>query len=75
MVKNTPANAGVMDSIPGLGKFHMLQDKQACVPQLLNPCFRTHAPQQEKPPSEKPTHSQLESAHSSEDPAQPTINK
>ena len=34
VVKNLPANAGDMDSIPGLGRFHV---PQAHAPQLLKP--------------------------------------
>ena len=36
VVKNLPANAGEPGSIPDLERFHMLQDNQACEPQLLN---------------------------------------
>ena len=65
MVKNLPANAGDTGSIPGLGRFHMLQGYQAHVPTtnesdsepgarespLLKPvCPRAHTLQQEKPP-------------------------
>ena len=32
MVKNPPANAGDLDSIPGQGRFHMLQGSEAHVP-------------------------------------------
>ena len=35
MDENPPANAGDTGSIPGLGRFHMLQSNKACVPQLL----------------------------------------
>ena len=34
-VKNLPANAGDMGSIPGLARFHMAQGNQALAPQLL----------------------------------------
>ena len=37
MGKNPPAKAGDTSSIPGLGRLHMLQGSQACVPQLLSP--------------------------------------
>ena len=55
-VKNPPANAGNMGSIPGLGRSHMPRSNSACVPQLLNlrattteaHTPRAHAPQ-EKP--------------------------
>ena len=50
MLKNVPANAGHMGSIPDLGRFHMLQSNQAHMPQLLKPEWsRAWAPQ-EKPP-------------------------
>ena len=32
MVKNPPANAGDLDSIPGPGRFHMPQSSEAHVP-------------------------------------------
>ena len=35
VVKNPPANAGDMGSIPGSGRFHMPQSNQAHVLQLL----------------------------------------
>ena len=44
MVKNLPANAGDMSSIPDLGRSHMLQSNEARVPQLLNPCSRARKP-------------------------------
>ena len=37
MVKNLPANAGDMGSIPGPGRSHMPQSNEARVPQLLKP--------------------------------------
>ena len=36
VVKNLPAFAGDMGSVPGLGRLHMLWSNQACVPQLPN---------------------------------------
>ena len=42
MVKNPPANAGDMGSIPGLGRSHMLRSNQARVPQLLSLYSRAH---------------------------------
>ena len=51
VVKNPPANAGDMGSIPGPGGSHMPQSNQAHTPQLLSLCSRAHAPQQEKPPT------------------------
>ena len=38
VVKNLPVNARDMGSIPGLGRFHMLQGNQAFELQLLNLC-------------------------------------
>ena len=40
VVKNLPANAGDLGSIPGLGRFHMPQGNYVSVPQLLNLCSR-----------------------------------
>ena len=37
-VKNPPASAGDMSSIPGPGRSHMLWSNLAHVPQLLSPC-------------------------------------
>ena len=37
-----------------MGRFHMLQSNQVCVPQLLSPCPRTHTLQLRKPPSYSP---------------------
>ena len=37
VVKNLPAKASGMSSIPGLGRFHMLQGNQAHASQLLSP--------------------------------------
>ena len=36
VVKNPPANAEGMGSVPGWGRFHVLQSNQACTPQLLS---------------------------------------
>ena len=38
VVKNPPANARDMGSVPDLGRFHMPQGNQAHELQLLNPC-------------------------------------
>ena len=46
MVKNTPANVRDMGSIPGLGRSHMLLQKEAHAPQLLRPPSGTHVLQQ-----------------------------
>jgi len=40
--KNPPASAGDMGSVSGQGRFHMLQGRQACAPQLLSLCSRAH---------------------------------
>ena len=53
VVKNPPANAGDMGSIPGLGRLHMPWGNKECAPRLLSLCSRTHAPQQEKLPQEE----------------------
>ena len=47
--KNSPAHAGHMGSIPGLGRFHMPRGNEACEPQLLDLCSRTWEPQRKKP--------------------------
>ena len=45
VVKNPPANAGDMGSIPDLERSHMPQGNLAWVPQLLNLCSKAHVPQ------------------------------
>ena len=81
VVKNQPANAGDMDSIPGSGRSYMPQSNWAQVLQLLKPmCQRACAPQQRSHCNEKPVQlesgpcsQQLEkSSHGNRDPAQPT---
>ena len=76
MVKNLPANAGDMGSIPGLGRFHMPRGQ-------LNLCTTTTQPAHLEPklPNEKPPQweayaPQLERAlvHQ-KDPVQSEINK
>ena len=49
VVKNLPANAGDMGSIPGPGRPHMPWSNQARVPQLLSLCSRAREPQLMKP--------------------------
>ena len=49
MVKNPPANAGDMGSIPGLGRSHMPRSNYARVPQLLSLCSRAQEPHQLSP--------------------------
>ena len=72
--KNPPANAGDTDSIPGLGRLHMLQGNKAHAPQLLNLCSRahkpqlpSHTPQPLKPARPKPT-LRIKRSHSNEKP-------
>ena len=51
VVKNTPAKAGDMGSIPDPGRSHVPQSTKAGAPQLLKPFHpRACAPQQEQPP-------------------------
>ena len=37
VVRNSPANAGDMGSIPAPGRFHVLRNNEVCGPQLLKP--------------------------------------
>ena len=56
MVKNPPANAGDMGSIPGLGRSQMLQGNEHGLPQprsLHAASTETHAPRAWAPPQEK----------------------
>ena len=48
VVEDLPANARDTSSIPGLGRFHMPQGNEACVPQLLNLLSGASALQQKK---------------------------
>ena len=51
IVKNLPSNAGDTGSIPGPGRFHMLQGNYVGAPRLLKTeCSGACALQQEKPP-------------------------
>ena len=74
VVKNLPANAGLMGLIPGPGRSQMPRGNDAHAPQLLSLCSRargpqllkpTHprdyAPQQEKPLQREVPAAQLES--------------
>ena len=45
VVKNPPANAGNMGSIPDLGGSHVPQSNSAPAPQLLSLCSRAQEPQ------------------------------
>ena len=47
VVKNTPANAGDLGLIPGLGRFHMLRDNNTHGPQL--PSLRAAATEAHTP--------------------------
>ena len=47
-VRNLPANAGNMGSIPGPGRSHVPWDSWACAPQLLGLCSRAWEPQLRK---------------------------
>ena len=52
VVKNPPANAGVVGSVPGSGRSHMPRSNEACIPPLLKPVLcnkRSHC-------NEKPKH-------------------
>ena len=79
MVKNPPANAGDMGSIPGPERSHMPQSNYACVPQLLSLRSRAHEPQLLKPTHLEPvvrnkrSHDNEKPAHHNEDPTQPKI--
>ena len=90
VVENLPANAGDVGSVPYLEKSHMLLGNLACAPQLLSPCTATSegcAPWSPCPATREATTLQFESrvaptchnernpACSSEDPAQPKMNK
>ena len=48
VLKNPPANAGEMGSIPDLGRSHVPWNHTRG-PQPLSPCSGGHAPHQEKP--------------------------
>ena len=61
VVKNLPANAGDMSSIPDLGRSHRLRSNKACALYLLSLWSRAQEPQLRKPrhprahaPQEKP---------------------
>ena len=44
VVKNPPANAGDMGSIPGPERSHMPWSSWACAPQLLGQCCKSCKP-------------------------------
>jgi len=62
VVKNPLGNAEDMGSVPTLGGFHMPQGNEARGPQLLSPCPRARALQQEKPQQWEAHTPQLEKA-------------
>ena len=49
VVKTLPANAGVIGSVPGQGRYHMPRSNEAHVPQLLSQSSRAHEPYLLKP--------------------------
>ena len=75
MDKNPPANAEDTVSVPGPGRFHVLQGNSTHAPwlliqrsrvrepQLLSPLPRAHAPKQEKLPQWEVRASHLEEPH------------
>ena len=88
VVKNLPASAGDMGSIPDLGRSHMLQGNKACAqlqsmcsrawePQLLSPCaLEPMLCSKRSHHKEKPEHrNQINTACSIEDPGRPKTNK
>lgn len=77
VVRNPPANARNMGSIPGLGRFHMMWDKEACEEQLSIPCTlepllckRNHC--NKKPTCHNQWHKQPSLAESRESPCAAT---
>ena len=62
VVKNPLGNAEDMGLVPALGGFHMPRGNEACGPQLLSPCPRARALQQEKPQQWEAHALQLEKA-------------
>ena len=63
-IKNPPANVWNMGSVPGPGRFHMPQGKQAHAPTCLKPELRS-----------KRSHCSEKLTHCNEEPGQPKINK
>ena len=85
-MKNPLANTRDMGSIPGPGRFHLLQSNQALELQPLKPaCLEPVFSNKRSHHNEKPCVPQLENhpyspklekiLHSNEGPAQPKINK
>ena len=57
MVKDLPANAGDVGSIPGLRRSHMLWNNKARAPELLSPCALEPVPCKKRSHrDEKPMH-------------------
>ena len=88
VVKNPPAKAEDMGSIPGLGRSHILQINWAHAPQLLSLCFRAQelhllkpehsgacAPQEKPPQWEAPVPQLEKSPHSTEIQHSQKLNK
>ena len=78
VVKNLPANAGEMGSIPDSGRLYMLWGNKSCVLQLLkHPCSATReAAAMRKATREEPLlATQRKPVYSNEDLVQPKINK
>ena len=86
VVKNSPANTGDTDLIPGPERFpHGIEQLRLCATTAEAQVSRARAPQQGKQPQWEGLTTQLRSsphspptsekpAHSSEDPAQPKLN-
>ena len=77
MVKNLPANAGDMGSVPAPGRFHMPRGSPVHAPQLVKPTHLEPVPRNERSHcNEKPAHhNQRKPTHSNADPVQPKLNK
>ena len=77
MVKNSPASAGDISLIPGLGRFHMHKATKAHVPQLLSPCSRALRPQLLSLQPKNRTHSPALQADSllTEPPGKPCLRR
>ena len=64
VVKNPPASAGDMGSIPDLGRFYKPRSSWACAPQLLSPRSRAHTLKLLKPTRLEPVLRHRRSYHS-----------
>ena len=63
VVKSLPANAGVIGSIPGQGRYHMPRNNETHVPQILSQSSRAHEPYLLKPVLHKRSHHNEKPAH------------